>query len=212
MNDGFAVVGAPWTAAGNISNAGKVYSYEFIGSSWEAGAILTASDPDTNAMLGMSVAVQADEALAGAHGAPDAGAYPGAGYWYQDLTAPVPTATPTPETITYELMLIDSDLAPGDQFRLSRACFNPNAGRDVDEFIILDIYANYWYWPGWSETPDWLTWTLTHGVETEEILLEFLWPDVTGTAEDLKFWGAFLEAGTMDLIIYDMIEWGYSDK
>jgi len=101
---------------------------------------------------------------------------------------------------------------PGDQFRLSRACFNPNAGRDVDEFIILDIYANYWYWPGWSETPDWLTWTLTHGVETEEILLEFLWPDVTGTAEDLKFWGAFLEAGTMDLIIYDMIEWGYSDK
>lgn len=212
VKDGYAVIGAPWYSTESINYVGKMYVYGLSGSTWTGGQGFTASDMNVNAQLGMAVSVQANEAIVGAHGSEFSGFYPGAAYWYQDFSMPTPTATPTPTAIAYDIGMYDTELNAGDLFRLTRSCYNPLAAVAVDEYIILDVYGSYWFWPSWSTTVDFETWTLPAGGGSDDVILEFTWPNVTGTAEDLRFWGAFLAGGTTDLIVYDMVEWEYSDK
>lgn len=212
MNDNYAVIGAPWYDKDSFENAGIVYVYAYDGTFWQERMNLSASDPGSNAMLGFSVTVQDNETVVGAYGSLHEQAYCGAAYWFQDFTATVPTPTPTPSAVTYDIDLIDTVLAEGDIFELRRACYNPFESIMVDEYILLDIYEQFWFWPSWSETVDYNTWELPEGIEYDEVLLTFPWPMVDGTVEGLKFWGAFLSSGTTDLIVYDMVEWGYSNK
>ena len=212
MKGGSAAVGAPWTNAEGVTLSGKVHTYNYDGSTWQYGATFTASDPTFNGHLGYSVAVQNNEGVFGAIGAENNGDYTGAGYWNFDFSKPNPTATPTPVSITYDIHMIDDNLKEGDTFSLRRACYNPISTRDVDEWIILDVFDSYWYWPGWDVNPVSFTWSLPFGVDYDDVILEFDWPLVEGDVTGLRFWGAFLEAGTVDLIEYDMVEWGYSNK
>lgn len=209
VKDGYAVVGAPWYSTETMNYTGKMYVYMLSGSAWAGGQGFTASDMNVNAQLGMSVSVQNNETIVGAQGAEVTGFYSGAAYWFQDFTAPTPT--PTPAAVTYDIALYDNDLEAGDLFRLTRACFNPFAAVTVDEYILLDVYGSYWFWPAWSTSPDFETWGLPSGSGNDDVILEFTWPTVEGTAEDLRFWGAFLTSGTTDLIVYDMVTWGYEN-
>ncbi len=129
-----------------------------------------------------------------------------------DLTGSLaPTPTPTPAVVWYTLTMENTDLSPGDTFLLERTCGNPDIDTlTVDDYIILDVFGQYWFWPGWTETVDSDTYSLAPATQRTDEILTFIWPDVTGSITGLKFWGALLHAGSSDLIIFTDIEWGYS--
>jgi hypothetical protein len=112
----------------------------------------------------------------------------------------------------YNLMLRDSNLAPLDLFRLKRILGNPlNVPLNVDEYIILDIADNYWFWPSWSNEAGYQSWSLDSDRCAYETILTFTWPEISGSAPGLRFWGAALEQGTSNLIDYDLVNWSYGD-
>ncbi len=115
-----------------------------------------------------------------------------------------------PDEVWYTLIMPDTLLAPGETFVLISNSGNPYSDTiPVFEFVILDVYGAYWFWPGWSQNLDMWTGDLGPGGSWTVDILEFDWPSGAGTAQGLRFWGAFLHQGTLDLIAYDMIEWGF---
>jgi hypothetical protein len=70
--------------------------------------------------------------------------------------------------------------------------------RSLDLYIMLDVYGMYWFGPCWTED-------LCH-YDIEDLqghrmmdILAFQWPDVTGQASGLLFWGALFENDTFNL-------------
>ncbi|MBN2054985.1 hypothetical protein JW905_08680, partial [bacterium] len=71
---------------------------------------------------------------------------------------------------------------------------------EVDVYIALDVYGSFWFWPGWTQELDFLTWTIdAEDCRTDDIL-EFTWPDGAGAAEGIMFWTAMFTPGTFDLV------------
>lgn len=121
---------------------------------------------------------------------------------------PEPTATPS--ALWYQLNMPDTRMSAGDTFLLERDCGNPEpADLAVDEYIILDVGGYYWYWPAWSAEPDWQPWTMPAGAGCTDTIITFSWPAVNGSAENIRFWGALLNQGTANLIVYTWIDWSY---
>ena len=111
-----------------------------------------------------------------------------------------------------DLSMSDLDLRPGDSFNL--ICRGANPATTVlylDEYILLDVYGHYWFYPSWSRDPDSRPRSLIPGDEFEITVLEFTWPPGTGTAAGLYFHGAWLNHGTTTLLAYDHVGWGYSE-
>ncbi|MBN1878580.1 hypothetical protein JW823_00540 [bacterium] len=131
-----------------------------------------------------------------------------------DLTAfPTPTPSPTPDPAQSGTTLhLNSDsFSRGDTFRLSRTLVNAGSSINVDEFILLDVYGAFWFWPEWTESITWRQRVLDTGsIYPDEVVLTFVWPDVDGSAEDLRFWAALLDHDSRELFgVYDVVTWAY---
>jgi hypothetical protein len=99
---------------------------------------------------------------------------------------------------------------PGDMFELRKVVVNSDADDAlVDEFIVLEIGGQYWYWPSWGQTVDFRAATYLGGDRAEEEVLSFIWPSVSGPI-DARFWYALLDPSMSYLMAeYDLIEWRY---
>lgn len=73
LQDGTALVGAPWDDTIAADNAGSVYVFTGSAASWTRDVRLFASDPAEDAQFGASVALDGSVALIGADGAPSPG-------------------------------------------------------------------------------------------------------------------------------------------
>jgi hypothetical protein len=82
---------------------------------------------------------------------------------------------------------------PGDRFLLTWTVGNPAEEITADQFIILDVWGRFFFWPGWQETLDFLRETFPPRSTSEEVILDFEWPDGAGSADGLIFWGALLD-------------------
>jgi len=124
---------------------------------------------------------------------------------------PTPTATPDPNQSGLTLHLNKENFTKNDSFVFSCTVVNSAAEVVVDQYIILDVYNAYWFWPNWSETPGYETRTLDAAtVYPIENILSITWPEVSGSATGLRFWGALLNSATQQLYgDFDMKEWGY---
>ncbi len=112
----------------------------------------------------------------------------------------------------YRLNLRDRHLSCGDEFALKRSCGNPlTTALPIDEFVILDVYGSYWFWPAWSAEINFQPGTMNPDSCLIDPVLSFQWPDVEGTFTGLRFWGAILDMGTMNLIDYHMLEWSFGN-
>jgi len=133
--------------------------------------------------------------------------------------APSPTAPPTvsptpePEAVTFTLSLNQLLFQPQDQFLLLSAARNTTrSARALDCYILLDVYADYWFWPSWSQQVDKLNLTLRSGQTRDETVLDFTWPAGAGAADGIVFWGALFDAGTWNLTgEVARIEWGFTE-
>ncbi len=122
-----------------------------------------------------------------------------------------PTPTPDYSQTGVTLHLNKNIFEAGDVFRLSRTLVNTGSAITIDEYIILDVYGNYWFWPEWTETVSFQTRTMpVMGVFEDEVALTFVWPVTDSSADNLHFWAAMFDpAGQTIYGQYAVISWGY---
>lgn len=120
-----------------------------------------------------------------------------------------PTSTPTeitpsptagPEQVAIRLELNQEMYHAGEQFLLLCSTYSPDPATQVEQYIILDVYQNYWFWPSWTQDLAYQLKMLPYGRWETETILDFTWPFGAGSATDIMFWAAFLEPGTINLL------------
>jgi len=81
---------------------------------------------------------------------------------------------------------------------------NPGAARDVDLYVVLDVFQDYYFYPSWSHYPDEgidkASLSLPGARVTRHDILAFTWPPNAGSASGIKFWGAMLDPATAELL------------
>lgn len=108
---------------------------------------------------------------------------------------PTPLPSPTPDgPAAYEVVLDLNQTAytSGDQFRFQALWANPSVPTEVIAFIVLDVHGCYWYWPTWSTELTGKTLNLGGRTWTQELVLDFLWPENVGADQDLRFWAVMV--------------------
>ncbi len=117
------------------------------------------------------------------------------------------------DPVDVRLVLPDTLLATGDCFSLTLDVRNHRTGSvPFNQWVILDVYNAYFFWPSWTNAPEWAQNDLGMFEHQEETLLEFEWPAVDGTASGIRFWGAALNLSNTEALDYDMIEWGWGGR
>ncbi len=135
-----------------------------------------------------------------------------------ETPTPIPTSTltptPSPTPVTWRgvnLILPGSPFTGEDSFKLRAQCMGDPDDSDVNLYVILDVYGEYWFHPGWTEIPQYETIALNPSRPVMSFVLDFIWPDnIQGSVDGLYFWGAILDQETSDLIgDFDRVEFGY---
>ncbi|MBN1551779.1 hypothetical protein JW979_09935, partial [bacterium] len=130
--------------------------------------------------------------------------------------SPIPTSTPVPPTPTptfnsgIDLHLNKSFYLPYDRFLFEADLTNGTSmAKDVDLYIILDVYSYYYFYPNWTDAVNFEPVHLEQGL-TERTIFDFEWPYVESTAQGIIFWGAMLEPSSAVLFgDYDYEVFGY---
>ncbi len=120
---------------------------------------------------------------------------------------PTPTATPTPPptptsvsscTFQAHLQLNRDFFHANDAFKLDLIISTDCETVSVDQFILLDVQGNYWFWPDW--TPEFAFETLERSAGNSQMsILDFIWPEGAGAMEHLIFWAASFDPGHDDI-------------
>jgi peroxiredoxin len=112
---------------------------------------------------------------------------------------PSPTATPAvPVRTTLGFDLPATYFRPGDTFFLD-AVVSSTAARYLDLYVLLDVFGEYFYYPGWGRTVDRRSMSVPAGDSRIALIQPFIWPEGVGAAERLAFWGAFTEPAGYEL-------------
>lgn len=118
------------------------------------------------------------------------------------------------EPLTLYMEMSETVFFPGDMFILWVEIGNLSAEAiTFDEYILLDVFGDYWFWPRFLQLPeiDFETHTMQAG-ETllEQDALHFDWPNVESTVSGLFFYGMLFEPGTFNpLSPLAMVEFGW---
>jgi len=97
------------------------------------------------------------------------------------------------------LNLNSSTYSASDIFLLDMHTFNHQNPLTCHIFIFLDVYGEYWFWPSWislADGIDFRTESIPAGRSANESILNFIWPENSGAAENILFWAGLLEEGT----------------
>ena len=101
---------------------------------------------------------------------------------------------------------------PDDRFQLR--CYLSNAGPSVlaEQFVILDVWGDYWFWPSWRQDLDFRTILLDTDSPEPTILLDFDWPSGAGSAQGILLWAALLDPIDHQLAApYDWVEFAFAE-
>ena len=94
-----------------------------------------------------------------------------------------------------------STFAQGSTCSLDLDVTNPGNSRNVDLYVLLDVYGDFWSYPSWqhiSEGLDYETQSVLPGGHELELIPEFTMPAVSATGP-LYFYAAMFEPGTLSL-------------
>lgn len=113
------------------------------------------------------------------------------------------------DMLVLDIAMPDQMMEANDTFLLYAETRNYGPGRDIDEFIALEVGGMFWFWPEWTEATGYRTRTVTENSFDVETIMTFPWPEVAGHAEGIRFWHAALEAGFGAVLDYDVVEWAW---
>lgn len=124
---------------------------------------------------------------------------------------PLPTATPS-VTLGVELEMPGDMFHSGDLFYLNARVGNPGqAMTGIPLFVILDVYGDLFFWPGWIAGDngwDYQTIDLDPGIRIIPVIPAFDWPVIDGSASDLRVYAGMTRPdfsrllGDMDIITF----------
>ncbi|MBN1356017.1 hypothetical protein JXA40_07075 [bacterium] len=122
-----------------------------------------------------------------------------------------PPPTPTPGAFTTSLDLNDEMFEAGDPFILKIHVSNGSTGLlTLDRFLVLDVYGSYFFNPSWRQSVDFETGTFPPGYSGTETILDFIWPEEAGSADDLIFWLGYYDSAASQVAgDIDMAEFSY---
>jgi len=123
------------------------------------------------------------------------------------------TYTPTPpfENLNLDLVMVDTDLVPNDNFYLYCQTVNDNTFIvDADFYCLLDVMGLLFWYPTWTEEFQYEQRTYDSGTLQFDILGPFPWPDVQDSLGGLHFYSVIMEKNTFDFISnLEVIPFGY---
>ncbi len=149
----------------------------------------------------------------------------------QTPTPPASTATPRPTSTGAHSTWTPSPTAlpacdqRGVNLEISSTCFVPgmecwltayvcNTGvllKSTPLFVILEAGGSFFFFPSWQSSLDFHAFDMRTGLTVVSILDPFIWPDIEGSADGLRLYGAITDV-TISTILgqYDVVEFGYS--
>ena len=87
----------------------------------------------------------------------------------------------------------------GDTFQITLVVSNSGEAQPANVFVALDVFQTYWFWPSWSQSVDYKTWTLPANDSVEEDIFNLTWPDTDATGS-ATFWAATLNPENTELL------------
>jgi len=97
----------------------------------------------------------------------------------------------------------------GDTFDLNLYTANPyQSAVDTDQYILLDVWGVYFFWPSWGNGIDSAFRSFPPGQYLEPIL-HFIWPAGAGEASGINFYAALFEPGSFELYSADQTTFGF---
>jgi hypothetical protein len=81
---------------------------------------------------------------------------------------------------------------------------------DIPFFCLLEYQGQYWYYPDWTEAPDWLVISsLPPGTTIRTVVAPFYWPADAGTGSGFRFISAITDPD-ITMILGAMGTWPFS--
>ncbi len=121
-------------------------------------------------------------------------------------TTPLPTPAPTPtptssgQEPSINLELNKQQYTDDDPFILNATFKNPfEQSAHLQVFILLAVYQDYWCWPSWIYIEDGIDFgdrRIPAETQTQENILDFIWPQNAGQAQNICFLAAVLDYET----------------
>jgi hypothetical protein len=109
------------------------------------------------------------------------------------------------------LLLNQEQYTGGDDFMLKCRCINTGPEVRLDQYILLDVMGEFFFWPEWSQELQFSRVILPQDQTIKENILQFTWPQGDfGTVNGLRFWGTLMQPGTTRSVApLAMTEFGY---
>ncbi len=124
---------------------------------------------------------------------------------------PGPSPTAVPE-IGVDLILSGDMFLPGDTFLLEADIISPEALADVPFVVLLDVYSEYYWYPGWTNAFAYERITVNPGGQRKEIL-NFIWPETDSSGDGIRIYSALLNQDTTGILgIWDMETFGWGRR
>jgi len=98
-----------------------------------------------------------------------------------------------------DLLLNGEMFTAGDTFDLTTHVWNPSIEYPVDEYLMLEVYGSYWFYPSWSQDLDVQRRLLDPG-DNYQTIMRFTWPEVNGSASGLHFFYVLAKPGTFEIV------------
>jgi hypothetical protein len=126
--------------------------------------------------------------------------------------SPAPSPTPASDTVIVDIATNYSAYTAGNPFQLTLRIQNGPTTISADLYVILDVPAGdnhlYFFYPGWTESPDFDRKTLRPGMDETYIILDFTWPPDAGSGF-ATFWGAATRAASYEILDLDSLEFSW---
>lgn len=120
-------------------------------------------------------------------------------YGFTAMNTPTPIPTPTPTCLSdSRLILYGTSFRPNDVFRMELRLFNSCPPLYIDQFIILEIENNFWFWPSWTNDFDYEKGLYMPTLSMRYTIFNFPWPNTNSTYYGARFWCAAFEEGYLD--------------
>jgi len=124
---------------------------------------------------------------------------------------PTPTPPPPDDRLSIRIQTNQFEYSSGDYFHLTTTITNPLDITFVSEYILLDVYSEFWFWPGWSQEIEGRFRILDGNTQySNESILEFDWPEYSGIIENVRFWAFLTEPENFNILgDYDNCQFSY---
>ncbi len=111
-----------------------------------------------------------------------------------------------------DLTISHERFQPGDIFTLTAAVSNPGPVLDAQPMaVLMDVFGSYFWHPSWSGTFEYESIQVNIGT-TDHLILDFTWPEVSGSVDGIRFYGALLSTDFTSILgTFDMVEFGWGN-